>query len=338
MFKDVDKKFQDEIEVSLGVDEPTGPLAKVSKRIQRAKLIVPSSSNPVDELRTLFQQRQDLIKKSVSFTNACSDREKIDGTGTIPCRLPLDAQILGQELGKKFRKRAGQIEAQMEKQLRQIPIYQHFLGKVFGLGPATAAALICNVNIHRAERPSQLRRFCGLAVFNGRLEHKVAGQKNAYSTEMRTAIYLMFVSLNKLQGQKCNDRPLGTSSKYLKVWLDYKARMSQSERFDAEQNVVLDLDEDGELVPKTRKLAGGKAYNVAALGFFHATGWHKAADVLLEDLYIVWRALEGLPVWPSYYAAKLGYVHLGKICVNAPKLLTLDEALALVGDVGPVAR
>ncbi len=43
-------------------------------------------------------------------------------------------------------------------------------------------------------------------------------------------------------------------------------------------------------------------------------------------------------MWPSYYAAKLGYEHGGKVCVEAPKMITVDEALALVGNVGPVPR
>ena len=65
-------------------------------------------------------------------------------------------------------------------------------------------------------------------------------------------------------------------------------------------------------------------------------GWHKAADVFLEDLYIVWRAMEGLDIWPSYYAAKLGYMHGGKISVNAPTRMTVEDALAVVGYVGGV--
>lgn len=74
--------------------------------------------------------------------------------------------------------------------------------------------------------------------------------------------------------------------------------------------------------------------HVSARGFAHSYGWHKAADVFLEDLYTVWRAIEGLPVWPAFYAAKLsGYKHAsGKICVDAPTMLTLEEALELVGD------
>lgn len=52
----------------------------------------------------------------------------------------------------------------------------------------------------------------------------------------------------------------------------------------------------------------------------------------LVQQHIVWRTLEGLEVWPSYYAAKLGYEHGGKISVNAPRKLTVEEAIALVGD------
>jgi len=65
-------------------------------------------------------------------------------------------------------------------------------------------------------------------------------------------------------------------------------------------------------------------------GFAHSKGWHAAADVLVEDMYIVWRAQLGLPVWPDYHAAKLGYSHNGKICVDAPRTMTLEEAKAFV--------
>jgi hypothetical protein len=74
-------------------------------------------------------------------------------------------------------------------------------------------------------------------------------------------------------------------------------------------------------------------------GHAHSYGWHKAADILLEDLYVVWRALEALPVWPSYYAAKLGYEHGGAPVDKvegyfknaAPKMLTVEDAKRLVG-------
>jgi hypothetical protein len=51
-------------------------------------------------------------------------------------------------------------------------------------------------------------------------------------------------------------------------------------------------------------------------------------------MYTIARTLEGLPVWPSYLAAKLGYMHGGKICINEPKVLTLEEAKAAIGYVG----
>ena len=38
--------------------------------------------------------------------------------------------------------------------------------------------------------------------------------------------------------------------------------------------------------------------------------------------------------WPDWYAAKLGYMHGGKIAVREPKMMTYDEAVAAVGDVG----
>lgn len=225
--------------------------------------------------------------------------------------------------------------------------------------------------IIKARKSSAFRQFCGMAVQNGRLSRHTRGRagekadKSHFSGEMRTRLYQLFQSIwkngakftvcaehaetkpekRKTDEQKaayaswraetlsCSEcaatsAPHGKSSKYLKIWTDYKHRMLQSERCTFN--------------PKTKRLevvriGAATADVLSAAAFAHSTGWHKAADVFLEDLYVVWRALEGLPVWPSYYAAKLGYEHGGKICVNAPKMLTVDDALATVGDVGGFA-
>ena len=58
-------------------------------------------------------------------------------------------------------------------------------------------------------------------------------------------------------------------------------------------------------------------------------GWMKAADLLLLDLYTVWRAIEGLPIWPSYVEGMRGYRHGDdKQIPNAPEILTVEQALA----------
>lgn len=281
----------------------------VSKRRKH----IASSSDPREELRSLVMQHKALTRASVAITHMASDRKRLDDNGdptgeVVACRLPSDVQIAFKSLAQDVaKKKAAHLESAMTAQLKQIPVYQHFLRHVFGVGPVVSAYLVSEIDIHRAVKSSALRRFCGLAVINGRLERRTKGVKSGYSSEMRTRLYQAFSAMWK------NGIGKGKTCKYLQIWIDAKHRKMQ-------------MATDG-------KIQNGTGKTVSAKGYAHSYGWHKAADVFIEDLYVVWRALEGLDVWPSYYAAKLGYEHGGKISVNAPKRLTAEEALAIVGDV-----
>jgi hypothetical protein len=245
-----------------------------------------------------------------------SDRTNRTTGDPIKCNLPTDVQaqfkLLANEVARKEAKR---LESAMTRQLKMIPVWQLYLQHVFGVGPVVAAYLVSEIDIFdrpdetgqiRAKKPSALRKFCGMAVVDGRLERRAKGIKSSYSSDLRTCLFNAFSSMWK------NGRGKGRSSKYLDIWVNAKHRK-------------LSMASEGRISNGVR--------DVSANGYAHSYGWHKAADVLLEDLYTVWRAIEGLDVWPSYYAAKLGYEHGGKISVNAPKRLTVDEALAIVGDV-----
>lgn len=280
---------------------------------------VPAYEDPREELRYLVQRHKALTKSAVALDHMCSDRISRETGDVIACRLPKDVQIQGQAFAKEvFRKAAEGLERAMLQQLRLLPIFQTYLSKVFGLssGGPIAAYLVAEIDIRRAEKPSALRRFCGMAVINGRLERRTKGEVSGFSSEMRTRLFQLF------QGMWKNQRH-DPDNKYLTIWRNARHRIEQSERvFDR------GVDKAGEW---TGKLVNGQGRAVSARGFAHSYGWHKAADVFLEDLYTVWRAIEGLPVWPSYYAAKLGYEHGGKISVNAPRMLTVEEALEIVG-------
>lgn len=297
-----------------------GALGRISKK--RATE-VPSSDDPMVELRRLTKQHKAWTRKAVAIMAMSSDRTNHDTGEIMKCDLPDDVRVQMHDVAKALCRQASKLETAMLRQLRKIPIYKRYLSEVFGVGPIIAAYLVSELDPSYRERlnlgatkPSGWRMFCGLAVVNGRLVRRSRGEKNAYSTEMRTRIFQLFQAMWK-------NRAHDPGNKYLAVWDGYRHRIEQSER-------VIDrgVDAKGEW---TGKLVNGQGKTVSARGFAHSGGWHKAADVFIEDLYTVWRALEGLPVWPSYYAAKLGYEHGGKICVNAPKLLSFEEALEVVG-------
>lgn len=311
-------EFSSDISRALGTDDPAGPLGKHKRRKKAAE--PPANEDPRAELKRLVQEHRALTKKATAIVNMTVDKKSRATGEPIPSRVPEDVKVEMLAVVETMKKRAEQLESKMSKQLKQVPVYQHFLSRVFGLGPVVCAYLVAEIDVHRAEKVSQLRRYCGLAVIDGRLERPRAGVKLGYNGELRTRLYQAFSSMWKNAAKKSAACPNGATSKYLDVWRNYKHRMQHSERFDMKRNRLTNFDSEGER-------AGAKA-------LIHAAGWHKAADVLVEDIYTVWRTLEGLPVWPSYHAAKLGYAHGGRIVRNEPRLLTLEEALDVVGDPG----
>lgn len=307
---------------SAGVDDAVLTLdQQVAKRRARGSVdIVVDSEQPIEALKKLVRQHRAITKSAVSILNfsrdkiALRDIRNTDGSiryakgDLIPCSLPLPVQVCYKEMVKRVTSpELRKIERRMTEILREIPIYREWLLGVFGLGPIICSYLVSEINIRRCTKPSQLIRYCGFAVIDGALERRKAGVKSAYNSELRTRIYQFFSVIWKLcAGQRRN--------KYFQIWLDGKQRRLSM------------ATQEGKLEVRGRM--------VSARGVSHSYGWHRAASIFLEDLYTVWRALEGLEVWPGYYAAKLGYEHGGKICVNAPKHLTLPEAIELVGDVG----
>lgn len=326
---------------------PTCAIRKVARKGKRERLMLAVHDDPSTELRRLVKEHATHTRQAVALGNMYKDKKNRETGVVIPCRLADDVRAALANAEKSARDHAAMLESAMARQLRQLPIYKHFLSRIYGMGDGPIAAYLASeIDIHRCVKPSQLTRYCGFAVINGRLErrsadanpHDVArymaegmdlktatkfAKKSKFNSTMRMRIYQFFTALWKNSARRTADRPHGTTSKYLDAWRNDKHRVLSSER------VV-----DG-------KVENGQGKIVSAAGYAHKRGWHKAADVLLGDLYIVWRALEGLPVWCGYYEAKLGVPHghaLERVPGhNVPRVLTLDDALAIVGDVGPRA-
>lgn len=289
-------------------------LKAVAKAL-KPSIYVPSTDDPKEEIRKIMLQHHAATKASVGLKHMSTDRKNEETGEVIKCRLPEDTALVLQEAGKRAKADANALKTPIRRELRKLPIYTEFLKDVFGFGEVVSGYIASDIDFHKCVKPSQLKRFCGMAVINGKLERRTKGQKNAYNANMRTRLFQAFSAMWK------NAAKEGVTTKYLEIWRNTKHReLSRPEVINGK------VERNGKMV--------------SAKGIAHKKGWHKACDVFLEDLYMMGRALEGLEVWPSYYAAKLGYEHGGKISVNAPKRLTVDEAKELIGFVGgqPVAH
>ena len=298
--------------------ETSDKTIKKLKRIKRAArgAEVPTHADPRQELRLLVTRHKAVQLTRVRLENASATRvakkdipaRGIKAGDKIPTPLPASVVEINAQHCKALKAEEARLKREMLAQLKTVPIYSQWLRHVYGFGEVACAYLLSDVDIAKCEKPSSLRRFCGLAVINGRLERRARGVRSAYNSALRVKLYSAFVAMVK-NGAK------GAHSKYLRIWADAMHRKLSA--------------------PDTRPVnEGGWRPSLARAA--RAYGWHKAADVFVEDLYTVWRSIEGLPVWPSYYAAKLGYEHGGKISVNAPRMLTVEEAIEMVGHVGSV--
>lgn len=303
---DDEATLTEEVIEALGEDKPAGRLAPKREKY------VPTFEDPKQELKHLVLQHAAIVKQKVSIIHQNSPRKSHKTGEVIPCRIPFDTAEEMLAVAKQvLNKRASRLERQMLTCLEKMPVYQQFLSKVYGAGPIACSYLLAYCDIHKAQKSSSLRRYVGLAVIDGRLECATKGQVNCFVAKLRVVLFQMLSAMWR------NAAKSEQTCKYLDIWTGAKHRILNSAR----------VDQDGKILTEACKV-------VSAKGFAHSTGWHKAADIFIEDLYVVWRTLEGLPVWPTYRAAKLGYQHGGAPCDGAPRVMTLAEALEVVGEVG----
>lgn len=329
---------------------------KIAGIVKPRQPIVARFEDPKQELRCLVQQHSRWTSEARTMGQMASPVPEFDENGKkIPGleneNLSKDPTIVSaiKETAKGLQREASNLERAMEIQLRKCPVYSLFLKKVYGVGPVCAAYIVANVDIERAVKPSQLRRYCGNATdANGRLERRAFAPKydgqgkldntrgGSFNPDMRTAIWLAMVAARKNGAKatrcsahvpsakatpaekvafrnecaKCKDcqataTPFGTTSKYLDRWAD-SLHTSRTEPY---------VNPDGKMTSADKK------------------GRMKAADVFLEDLYIIMRALAGLPVYPTFHTMMRNRQHGSeKPVLNVGVSMTVDEALELVGD------
>lgn len=174
--------------------------------------------------------------------------------------------------------------------LKDYPIYNNFLAGVVGVGPAMAGVIISEIDITKAEYPSSIHKYAGLDVAKdgqGRSRRKEHLEDSEYVDADGVVQTKKGITFNPFLKTKLVG-VLGSSfikqspdkCKYRKVYDNYKHRL---ENMDAH-----------------KEKSKGHRHNMAV---------RYMIKIFLIDLYNEWRALEGLPVAPTYTEAKLGKVH-----------------------------
>ena len=175
----------------------------------------------------------------------------------------------------------------IEKLLSQFSIWNDFLANVSGVGPAMGGIIISEIDIAVARYPSSLWKYAGLDVANGkgRTRHKEHLIKREYTaadgtTQERDSITYNPLLKTKLIGVLGPSFLRAGDNKYSLIYRGYKNR----------------LENHSVHKEKTK----GHRHNMAI---------RYMVKRFLVDLYVWWRAAEGLPVAEEYSESKLRLVH-----------------------------
>ena len=203
---------------------------------------------------------------------------------------------LEKQEAKQFRDLTGTLE--------EIPIYNAYLKDVVGVGPAMAGVLISYLDPHKARHASSFNKYAGLDVDKGsgrsrREEHLVERTYRAKNGEMKTRMgvtYNPFLK-TKLMGVLGPSFLRAKSTKWRPVYDGRKHRITTNPaRIKVTVVAWKKLHKKGDVDLKPYWTPGR----------IHTDATRYMVKQFLQELWGVWRELEGLPVTKPYPEAKLG--------------------------------
>ena len=174
----------------------------------------------------------------------------------------------------------------LEASIESVPIYTEYLKDIYGVGPAMAGVLISEIDIEKTTYVSSLWKYAGLDVAeDGRgrgrykehlIDREYVNKKGEVKTKksitfnafLKTKLYVLGTSFLKQNPEKC---------KYRVIYDNYKHRLQNR--------------------PDCKDYTKAHIHNMAI---------RYAIKIFLQDLWVVWRKMEGLPTPDPYREAKLG--------------------------------
>lgn len=187
--------------------------------------------------------------------------------------------------------------------LEEIPIYSEYLVNVTGIGPAMAGVLVAYLDPKRARHVSSFWKYSGLDVDKGsgrsrREEHLVEREYIDRNGETKTRLG---VTYNPFLKTKCmgvlGPSFLRSGSEWRAAYDGYKNRIvSDPARIKITVNEWKKLHKKGDVDLKPYWTPGR----------IHTASTRYMVKMFLQELWVRWRMLEGLPVTEPYSVAKLG--------------------------------
>lgn len=280
----------------------------------RSKLKTPEESDVVDESGELSEEAKKIITQlrdsyrtlteGVARNRTIPTERGFKGDALIStyAELVLVDQYMSLETqeSRQFR--------QLQSTLDKIPIYQEYIRNQIGIGPAMAAVLITYLDPAKANYISSFWKYSGLDVGpdgRGRSRREEHLVQREYINKAGNAATRMGITYNpflktKLMGVLAGSF-LRSGSNWRHIYDNYRNRL-ETDPARIKINVT-----DW----KKRYGAGEDVTNLWTPGRIHQAALRYMVKMFLADLWLKWRALEGLPLTPSYHEAKLGHIHGG---------------------------
>ena len=193
------------------------------------------------------------------------------------------------------------LSKEIEKIVKEQPIWNAFLDGVKGCGPLMSAVILSEIDIEKATTVSKIWQYCGLnpGLVRGKKRIQKSGQKfeivetdtmvhGDRKTPGFVAPYNSWLR-TKLCGVLADCMIKSQSSYALNYYYPYKNRLEQ------EENVVA---------------GGNKTWKEESKGHRDRAAKRYMIKMFLKDLYAAWREVEGLPVRKPYQEEYLGHEHL----------------------------
>jgi hypothetical protein len=205
--------------------------------------------------------------------------------------------------------------------LKEWPIYNTWLKDQKGCGPTMSGVLLSEIDIRRADTPSAIWSYCGLAVVDGHAQRRKKGEKCGYNPWLKSKVVKVLA-----------DCMIKAKSPWREFYDNYKNR-KQNQRVDVcmacagrgrlvfkEDAFHGSFEQTGEPVQsgdekgKIRKCSnckgtGGPAPWGKSDAHRHAAAMRYMVKMFLLEFWKEWRNLEELPIVESYAEAYLGRRH-----------------------------
>jgi hypothetical protein len=204
----------------------------------------------------------------------------------------------------------------VKEQLAGFPLWTQLLNtddpRWRGLGPTMAGVLLSEIDIERAGTPSALWKFAGLAPkyaqrcrsCNRLVTREADGWKHERKkANERKCSFEAVLPDGEVYDSGSRDRPEKGVKRGYNLFLKTKLLGVLGSSFMRAGNEVWRKVYDDY---KQRWTTGGKG---TSPGHVHNAAIRYMIKMFLLDLWKEWRALEGLPVRPSYQEEKQGHVH-----------------------------